>query len=113
MPTPLNDWLRQQEPTNLTITPHVGLLTLQFQLYGCSDLKEKRKVFNSLRQTVGREPDLAIAETGDQDALDRATWTIAALGPSSQQIDQRLDQIEKMIAGRVDAPIIDVQRERL
>lgn len=45
----------------------------------------------------GREPDLAVAETADHEALDCATWTIAALGASAQQITQRLDQIEKDI----------------
>jgi len=61
----------------------------------------------------GKEPDLAVAETADQDALDCATWTIAALGTSSQQISQRLDQIEKDIQDRIDAAILDVQREIL
>lgn len=43
----------------------------------------------------GKEPDLAVAETADQEALNCATWTIAALGASAQQITQRLDQVEK------------------
>ncbi len=95
------------------ITPHVGILTLHFQLYGCGDLKAKRKVFTPLRAVWGREPDLAVAETADQDALDCATWTIAALGGSSSQLQQRLDQIEKAIAERIDAPVMDIQREIL
>ncbi|MDX1799588.1 MAG: DUF503 domain-containing protein [Marinobacter sp.] len=95
------------------ITPHVGLLTLHFQLYGCDDLKAKRKVFTPLRAIWGREPDLAVAETADQDALDCATWTIAALGGSSSQLQQRLDQVEKAIAERIDAPVLDIQREIL
>ncbi len=95
------------------ITPHVGVLTLHFQLYGCADLKAKRKVFTPKRAVWGREPDLPVAETADQDALDCATWTIAALGGSSSQIQQRLDQVEKAIADRIDAPVLDVQREIL
>ena len=95
------------------ITPHVGVLTLHFQLYGCEDLKAKRKVFTALKAVWGKEPDLAVAETADQDALDCATWTIAALGGSSQQIAQRLDQIEKAIQERIDAAILDVHREIL
>jgi len=93
------------------ITPHVGVLTLHFQLYGCEDLKAKRKVFTPLRATWGREPDLAVAETADHEALDCATWTIAALGTSSQLITQRLDQIEKAIQEKIDAAILDVHRE--
>jgi len=93
------------------ITPHVGILTLHFQLYGCEDLKAKRKVFTPLRATWGKEPDLAVAETADHEALDCATWTVAALGTSSQLITQRLDQIEKAIQEKIDAAILDVHRE--
>ena len=105
--------LLNQSSSQPVITPHVGVLTLHFQLYGCEDLKAKRKVFTALRAVWCKEPDLAVAETADLDALDCATWTIAALGTSSQQITQRLDQIEKAIEERVDAAILDVHREIL
>ena len=108
----LRKLLNQAGPTPV-ITPHVGVLTLHFQLYGCEDLKAKRKVFTTLKAVWGREPDLAVAETADLDALDCATWTIAALGSSAQQITQRLDQVEKAIQERVDAAILDVHREIL
>lgn len=108
----LRKLLNQSGPTPV-ITPHVGVLTLHFQLYGCEDLKAKRKVFTALKAVWGREPDLAVAETADQDALDCATWTIASLGSSTQQITQRLDQIEKAIQERIDAAILDVHREIL
>ncbi|MDO6441463.1 DUF503 domain-containing protein [Marinobacter sp. 2_MG-2023] len=98
---------------NATITPHVGVLTLHFQLYGCEDLKAKRKVFTPLRAIWGKEPDLAVAETADLEALECATWTIAALGTSSQLITQRLDQVEKAIQEKVDAAILDIHRELL
>ena len=100
-------------PHQTVITPHVGMLTLHSQLYGCEDLKAKRKVFTALKAVWGKEPDLAVAETADQDALDCATWTIAALGDSSRQISERLDQVEKAIAERIDAAILAVQREIL
>ena len=113
---PMSEALRKllnQSTAQPVITPHVGVLTLHFQLYGCEDLKAKRKVFTALRAVWGKEPDLAVAETADLDALDCATWTIAALGTSSQQITQRLDQVEKAIEERVDAAILDVHREIL
>ncbi|MCR8914614.1 DUF503 domain-containing protein [Marinobacter panjinensis] len=109
----LRKLLNQGNPQQPVITPHVGILTLHFQLYGCEDLKGKRKAFTAMKAVWGKEPDLAVAETADQDALDCATWTIAALGGSSQQISQRLDQIEKAIQDRIDAAILDVHREIL
>ncbi|HAC30249.1 MAG TPA: DUF503 domain-containing protein, partial [Marinobacter hydrocarbonoclasticus] len=35
------------------ITPHVGVLTLHFQLYGCEDLKAKRKAFTAMKAIWG------------------------------------------------------------
>ncbi|AFP32516.1 DUF503 domain-containing protein [Marinobacter sp. BSs20148] len=95
------------------INPHIGVLTLHFQLYACDDLKAKRKVFAPLKTIWGKEPDLAVAETDHQDILDCATWTVVALGSSSQQISQRLDQVEKAINERIDAAILDVDRQLL
>jgi uncharacterized protein YlxP (DUF503 family) len=89
------------------------VLTLHFQLYACDDLKAKRKVFAPLKTIWGKEPDLAVAETDHQDILDCATWTVVALGSSSQQISQRLDQVEKAINERIDAAILDVDRQLL
>lgn len=103
--------LAEREAVPTSITPHIGVLTLQFQLYGVPDLKAKRKVFNAMRAIWGRETDLAVAETGDFEALDSATWSIVAIGDSSQQLTSRLDQVEKAIAGKIDAPILEVHRE--
>ncbi len=103
--------LHAGQPQTTAITPHLGVMTLHFQLYGCDDLKAKRRAFSALKAIWGKESDLAVAETADHDALDCATWTIAALGTSSQLINQRLDQVEKAIAERVDAPILEIQRE--
>jgi len=109
----LRKLLDQQNTQGPVITPHVGVLTLHFQLYGCEDLKAKRKVFTALKAVWGKEPDLAVSETADHQALDCATWTIAALGTSSQQITQRLDQVEKAVESRIDAAILEVNREIL
>ena len=35
--------LAQRQTTPVSITPHIGIVTLQFQLYGIPDLKAKRK----------------------------------------------------------------------
>ncbi|SFL86056.1 DUF503 domain-containing protein [Marinobacter zhejiangensis] len=105
--------LQAGQPQAATITPHLGVMTLHFQLYGCEDIKAKRRTFAPLKAIWGKESDLAVAETADQDTLDCATWTIAAIGTSSQLISQRLDQVEKAIAERIDAPILEVQRELL
>ncbi|OFE12140.1 hypothetical protein PHACT_02500 [Pseudohongiella acticola] len=105
--------LAERESAPVSVTPTVGVVTLQFQLYGVDDLKAKRKVFNALRVIWGKEADLAVAETGDFEALDSATWSIVAVGGTAQQLTARLDQVEKAIAQKIDAPVVEVHREML
>ncbi|WP_339857774.1 DUF503 family protein [Pseudohongiella acticola] len=105
--------LAERESAPVSVTPTVGVVTLQFQLYGVDDLKAKRKVFNALRVIWGKEADLAVAETGDFEALDSATWSIVAVGGTAQQLTARLDQVEKAIAQKIDAPVVEVHREIL
>lgn len=105
--------LAERKMAPASITPHIGVVTLQFQLYGIDDIKAKRKAFNAMRMIWGKEADLAVAETGDHEALDSATWSIVAIGGTSQQLTARLDQVEKAIAQKIDAPILEVHREIL
>jgi uncharacterized protein YlxP (DUF503 family) len=105
--------LAERQTAPVSITPHIGIVTLQFQLYGVDDLRAKRKAFNAMRVIWGKEADLAVAETGDFEALDSATWSIVAIGGNAQQLTARLDQVEKAIAQKIDAPILEVHRELL
>lgn len=105
--------LAERAAAPASITPHIGIVTLHFQLYGVEDLKAKRKVFTPMRAIWGREPDLAVAETGDHETLDSAVWSIVAIGGTSQQLTARLDQVEKAIEQRIDAPVLEVHRELL
>lgn len=105
--------LAARETTATTITVPVGVMSLHFQLYGVEDLKAKRRVFTAMRSVWGKEPDLAVAETGDVESLESAVWSIVAVGGSPQQINARLDHIERAIAQRIDAPVLEVHRELL
>ncbi|SFR81682.1 hypothetical protein SAMN05216203_3204 [Marinobacter daqiaonensis] len=105
--------LAEREAAPVSLTPQIGIVTLHFQLYGVADLKAKRKAFTPMKAIWGREPDLAVAETGDFEALDSAVWSVVAIGGTSQQLTARLDQVEKAIEQRIDAPVLDVHRELL
>lgn len=105
--------LAERSDAPVPITPHIGIVTLHFQLYGVEDLKAKRKAFTPMLAIWGKEPDLAVAETGDHKALDSAVWSIVAIGGTSQQLTARLDQVEKAIEQRIDAPVLEVHRELL
>lgn len=102
---------RQQPEVPAHITPHLGVMTLHFQLYGVADLKEKRRVFSPLKTLWGKEADIAVAETGHLEALDAATWSFVVLGTNTQLINARLEQIERAVEQKIDAPILETERE--
>ncbi|MAL97418.1 DUF503 family protein [Hydrocarboniclastica marina] len=93
--------------------PHVAVMTLRFQVYGCPDHKAKARAFQKMRTHWGKSADLAVAEVGDLESLDYATWTIATAGPSPAKLHQRLQAIELEIADQIDAPILDTFFEQM
>lgn len=93
--------------------PHVAVLTLRFQVYGCPDHKAKARAFQKMRTHWGKASDLAVAEVADLDSLEYATWTIVTAGPSPVKLQQRLQAVELEIADQIDAPILDTFYERM
>ncbi|KAA8983468.1 DUF503 family protein [Halospina sp. K52047b] len=91
--------------------PHLGVMTLHFQVYGCETVRDKKRVFSAMRRIWGREPDLAVAEIADQDDPGLATWSVVTTGPDPRLLQHRLQEVEKAILARIDAPILDTQVE--
>lgn len=91
--------------------PHVGVMTLHFQVYGCETVRDKKRVFSPMRRIWGKEPDLAVAEIADQDDPGLATWSVVTTGPDPRLLQHRLQEVEKAILARIDAPILDTQVE--
>lgn len=91
--------------------PHIGVMTLRFQVYGCDTVRDKKRVFAAMRRVWGKETDLAVAEIADQDDPGLATWSVATTGPDPQLLQHRLQEVEKAILARIDAPILDTQVE--
>lgn len=90
---------------------HVAIMTLQFQVYGCESLKDKRRVFSPMRRVWGKEPDLAVAEIADHEDMSLATWSVVTTGANEQKLQQRLQGVEQEILKRIDAPILDTHFE--
>lgn len=91
--------------------PHVAVMTLRFQVYGCETVRDKKRVFAAMRRVWGKEPDLAVAEIADQDDPGLATWSVITTGPDPRLLEHRLQEVEKAILDRIDAPILDTQVE--
>ncbi|XOZ32869.1 DUF503 family protein [Halomonadaceae bacterium KBTZ08] len=91
--------------------PHVAVMTLRFQVYGCDTVRDKKRVFAAMRRVWGKEPDLAVAEIADQDDPGLATWSVITTGPDPRLLEHRLQEVEKAILDRIDAPILDTRLE--
>ena len=70
----------------------IGLLTLHFQIPGCSSLKEKRGRLKPLLARLHREFNISVAEMDHQDIWDEAT-VVCALVSNNHRHTQRALQV--------------------
>ena len=90
---------------------HIGILGLDFHLAGCRSLKEKRSRLQRLRDGLGRSTSLAVCESGYQDVLHRARWSVVAVASSQVVVERSLGDVERWARERMDATLVDVERE--
>jgi len=91
----------------------IVVLTLTFSLPGCRSLKEKRQRMGGIHERYGRNPAVAVCESGDRERLDASEWTFVVVGTSSQELDSLCSEIEDRIQRTVEARVTDMVRERL
>ena len=84
---------------------HLAVLTLRFHLEGCASLKEKRQRVGGLRDRFGRQPNVAVCESGDQDALQRAEWSFVVAAGTRAIVDRAVAEIETFVAETLDARV--------
>lgn len=89
----------------------IGILTLTFSLPGCSSLKEKRMRMGGLHERFGRNPAVAVCESGERNRHDASEWTFVVVGLNKREIESEFNQIEDKIQRMVEARIMDVRRE--
>jgi uncharacterized protein YlxP (DUF503 family) len=73
---------------------HFGLLTLQFKLFGCNSLKEKRSLLRPLEHRLSKQFNISIAETGYQDSHDDAQITLGLVNNNSAFIQSEFAKVE-------------------
>jgi uncharacterized protein len=74
---------------------HFGLLTLQFKLYGCNSLKDKRSILRPLEHRLSKQFNISIAETGYRDSHEDAQITLGLVNNNSAFIQSELAKLEK------------------
>lgn len=92
---------------------HIGILTLSFSLPGCSSLKEKRQRIGGMHERFGRNPAVAVCESGEHDRYEASEWSFVVVGNTKREIESLCSQIEDKIQRTVDARVINATREFL
>ncbi len=90
---------------------HIGILTIQVSLPGCSSLKEKRQRMRGLHERFGRNPAVAVCESAQRDQLDASEWSFVVVGLTVQEVESLCSEIEDRMQRIVDGRIMDVRRE--
>jgi len=91
----------------------ISLLVLEFHLEGCRSLKEKRRRLAGMRERFGKQPNIALCESGFHDEHKRSQWSFVAVSVDSRGVNQTVSLIEEDICNIVDAVVVDIQREEL
>jgi len=92
---------------------HIVVLTMRFSLPGCRSLKEKRQRMGGIQERYGRQPAVAVCESGDRDRLDSSEWSFVVTGLSAQEVESLCSEIEDRMQRTVEARVTDVIREKL
>ena len=91
----------------------IGMLTLWLHLEGCRSLKEKRQRIGGLRERFGKQPHLAVCESGTPDQHDKSEWTFVCAAAQRTLVERTLGDVEQHMAADIDAVIYDRQLEFL
>lgn len=91
----------------------IHVLTLGFSLPGCRSLKEKRQRMGGLHERFGRQPSVAVIESGCRDSHGQAEWTFVLVGETHRALAALSSDIERRALNVVDAELIQVDRAQL
>lgn len=90
---------------------HIGILTMTISLPGCRSRKEKRQRMGGLHERFGRNPAVAVCESGDHDRLEASEWTFVVATISMQKVESLLSEIEDKLQRTVDGRVMEATRE--
>ncbi len=89
----------------------VIVLTWELHIPGCRSLKEKRMVVRSLRDRLRHRFNLSVAETGLQDAHDRAELSAALVASDGRMAESLAGKVDRFVDDNGRALVIRRTRE--
>lgn len=85
----------------------IGLLKIVLLLEGCSSLKQKRQILNSIKDRFGRIKNVAACESNFNDSHQQAELSFICMANDKAAVEPILAKIADFCATEVDAQISD------
>lgn len=89
----------------------IGVLEVRLAIYGAHSLKDKRRVTRSVRDRLGRRHNISIAEVGDLDRHQAATFGMAMVANDARFVEGALHKIVEELRGHPEATLVDFDIE--
>lgn len=90
---------------------YVGILTVDLHLPEGGSLKAKRKELLRVRNGLTRRFSCAVAEVDHHDLWQRAGLTLALVGRSAAETQERLEDVERWLHGDEWFQVVGASRE--
>lgn len=92
---------------------HICIIQTSISLPGCASLKEKRRRVGGLHARFGRNPWVALCESGALDCLYTSEWSFVVVAHSRRDLEARCAEIENKLEQCVDGRIVSSERSLL
>lgn len=90
---------------------YLAITTWDLHLPACHSLKEKRSVLKPLTNGLRRTLNVSVAETGHQDAWQRAEIACAAVGSARSVVEETLRAADRLVEETDGIRIMDIVTE--
>lgn len=89
----------------------VSRVRVEFLLPGCTSLKEKRFVLNSLKQRLKNRFNVAVCEIGYQDKWQRSELGLVTVANSRRGAEKTVQGVMAFLSRETRISLIDTERE--
>lgn len=88
----------------------MGVIGWEIQLFEPQSLKAKRRVVKSLKERLRSKFNVSVAETGHQDAWQRAEITACVVATDRRRAESILDRADQLVEAESAGRIMDTYR---
>ena len=86
-------------------------ITFEIFLNGINSLKEKRKIINSLKDSLRNNFNISISEVDYEDLWQRSKFLIGIVGKDLTSLEKKIQKIFNFLKEKNDFELIDFKKE--